>query len=171
MGKHADLPAMVRFVRKHVAEHLGANGPGLRPAIAQKPCNPAGAIERFPKQLRATTRAFCQGRPSLLRRAAWVTELRRDFDMRRVQPDPFRSDVVHVGEDCADTADPTAGWSTGLSIPDCRIKMFDQKLVDTIVGGEYTDCRRREVLCHSGLGHGCCSLRFLCTESWYVQNI
>ena len=36
MREHRYLAAMVSFVREHVAEHLGANGRGLGPAVAHK---------------------------------------------------------------------------------------------------------------------------------------
>src|ERR1700678_3684074 len=36
MGEHAHLPAMVGFVRKHVAQHFHANRPRLAPAVPVK---------------------------------------------------------------------------------------------------------------------------------------
>ena len=36
MREHTHLPAMVRFVRKHVAQHLHAHRPGPSPAVSAK---------------------------------------------------------------------------------------------------------------------------------------
>jgi len=54
--------------------------------------------------------------------------------MRSGEPDPLAADIVHVREDRGDSAGAGgAGW---FGCPDFRVKMFDKKPVDTVVGGE-----------------------------------
>jgi len=48
MREHADLPAMVSFVGKHVAQHFRANRPRLTPTVPAKPLDPTIAFaQRF----------------------------------------------------------------------------------------------------------------------------
>src|SRR5713101_7281939 len=62
MREHAHLPAMVGFVRKHVAQHFQANRPRPSPAVSAKLCNvaaaPTTAAERFSEHLRAASGAL-----------------------------------------------------------------------------------------------------------------
>ena len=81
MREHAHLPAMVGFVREHVAQHLRADRPGLRPAVSEKLLD-AGLIfrltttaERFGEHLRAASGAFGQSRAGLLLGARRAVEL------------------------------------------------------------------------------------------------
>jgi hypothetical protein len=76
MREHAYLPAMVGFMRNHVAEHFRANRPRLRPAVPAKlrDAGPA-AVERFGDHLRAASSALGQSRKGLLRRAVRAVKL------------------------------------------------------------------------------------------------
>src|SRR5260370_27398055 len=60
MREHAHLPAMVRFVSNHVAQHFQANRPGPSPAVSSKllDASPATA-ERLSEHLRAPSGALC----------------------------------------------------------------------------------------------------------------
>src|SRR6266481_10179129 len=49
MREHAHLPAMVSFVRKHVAQHFHASRPRPSPAVSQKLLDAATTAERFSK--------------------------------------------------------------------------------------------------------------------------
>src|SRR5450631_4141118 len=70
MREHTHLPAMVGFVRKHVAQHLRANRPGPSPAVSAKLLDAAPrTAERFREHLRAASGALSQSRTGLLRRA------------------------------------------------------------------------------------------------------
>src|SRR2546428_13781295 len=60
MRQHTHLPAMVGFVRKHVAQHFQANRPRPSPAVSQKLLDAAFVLttalttaERFREHLRA----------------------------------------------------------------------------------------------------------------------
>ena len=148
MREHAHLPAVVGFVRNHVAEHLWANRPGLSPAISQKLLDAApAAAERFSQHLRAACGALGQCRTSLLGRAVGSVELGWNLQVRSSKPDPFAADIVHVCEDRRNGADFAGrfgrrfGWRfrRPFSIPGSRVKMFDKKLVDAIVGSKDPD--------------------------------
>jgi hypothetical protein len=59
MREHTHLPAMVGFVRKHVAQHFQANRPRRSPAVSAKLLDAAPtAAERFRKHLRAASGAL-----------------------------------------------------------------------------------------------------------------
>src|ERR1700723_569778 len=76
MREHTHLPAMVGFVRKHVAQHFHPNRPRPSPAVSAKLLDPAATIaERFREHLRAASGALGQSRTSLPRRAASTVEL------------------------------------------------------------------------------------------------
>jgi len=141
MRNHADLAAMVGLVGKHVAQHFQANWPGLTPAVATKFLDAAPVpTERFREHLGAASGAFGQSDASLLWRAMRAVELGRNLQVRSGQPDPFSADIVHVGEDRRNRA-RVSGW---LRTPDSGVQMFDQELVDAIVGSEDLDCRSAE---------------------------
>src|SRR6059058_902616 len=67
MREHTHLPAMMGFVRKHVAQHFQANRPRPSPAISTKllDASPTTA-ERFREHLRAASGALRQSRTGLL---------------------------------------------------------------------------------------------------------
>ena len=87
MREHTHLPAMVGFVREHVAQHFQANRPRPSPAVFQKLLDAAFVLrttlttaERFGEHLGAASGALGQSRTGLLRRA--VRAERRDDDAR-----------------------------------------------------------------------------------------
>ena len=53
MRHHAYLPAMMRFVSQHVAQHFRADRPGLGPSVSVKLLDAAFTAERFGQHLRA----------------------------------------------------------------------------------------------------------------------
>src|SRR5207253_5206376 len=68
MREHAHLPAMVGFVRKHVAQHFHSDRPALSPAVAPKRLDAVPTIaERFSEHLRAASAALGQAGTGLLR--------------------------------------------------------------------------------------------------------
>jgi hypothetical protein len=99
MREHAHLPAMVGFVRKHVAQHLRANRPRLSPAISVKLLDAAPNAKRFSEQLRAASGALRQSCSGLLRRAMRAVELCWNLQVRSCQPDPLGADIVHMRKD------------------------------------------------------------------------
>jgi len=142
MSQHTHLPAMVGFVSKHVAQHLGANRPRLRPAVSAKLLDAAPiTAKRFGEHFRAAGGALGQARAGLLRRAAGAVELWWNLQVRRGKPDPLGADIVQVGEDRRNAAD-VAG---GLGSPGGRIKTFDKNLVHAIIGGKDLDCGSGEL--------------------------
>src|SRR6266480_450384 len=140
IGEHTHLPAMVGFVRKHVAQHFQANRPRPSPAISTKLLYAAPTTaERFSQHLRAASGALRQSRTGLLRRAMRAVELSWDFQMRSCKPDPLAADL--------------AGR---FGSPGGRVKMFDEHLVHALIGGKDSDCRSAELSVNLGLtrGHG-----------------
>ena len=160
MREHTHLPAMVGFVRKHVAQHFHANRPRPGPAVSAKLCNVAAApttAERFSEHLRAASGALGQSRTGLLRRAASAVELSWNLQVRSCKPDPLGADIVHVREDRRNRA----GLPGRFGSPDGRGKMFDKNLVDAIIGDKDLDCSSPELGVNLGLtiddltrGHG-----------------
>src|SRR5438552_7115990 len=75
MREHTHLPAMVRFVTKHVAQHFRPNRPRPGPPISVKLPHATLTPERFSQHLRAASGALGQSRASLLRRAVRAVEL------------------------------------------------------------------------------------------------
>src|SRR5258707_1198010 len=142
MREHAHLPAMVGFVRNHVAQHFRASRPGPSPAVSVKLLDAAArTAERFGEHLRAASGALGQSRASLSRRAMRAVELWGNLQVRSCKPDPFGADVVHVREDRRDGAD-LAGR---LGAPGGRVKMLDENLVDAIIDGKDLDCGAAEL--------------------------
>src|SRR5258708_8301754 len=89
MCEHTHLPAMVGFVRKHVAQHFRANRPRPGPAVSAKLLDAVPTIaERFSEHLRAASGALSQSRAGLLRRALRAVELSRTLQARRCNPAP-----------------------------------------------------------------------------------
>jgi hypothetical protein len=167
MGEHEHLPAMVGFMREHVAQHFQANRPRLSPAVSAKLLDAApGTAKRFGEHLGAASGALGQSRTGLLRRAVGAVELRRNFQVRGGEPDPLGADVVHVGEDRRNSADVAGrfGWRfcRQFGSPGGRVKMFDEKLVHAIIGGKDLDCGAAELSVNLRLtrGHGSYSLTY-----------
>jgi hypothetical protein len=170
MREHTHLPAMVRFVSKHVAQHLHANRPRPSPAVSMKLLDPAPTIaERLTQHLRAASGALGQPRSGLLRRAERAVELCRNLQVRSRKPDPLAADIVYMRENRRDSSCPAGsasltkggallagrfGWRLGS--PCGRVKMFDQNLVHPIVGGKDLDRGAAELSVNHMLtrGHG-----------------
>ncbi len=154
MRKHTHLSTMVGLVRNHVAKHFDSNRPRRTPAVSAKlrDAAPNSAAERFSQHLRAAGRALGQSRTRLLRRAMSAVELWWDLQVRSSKPDPLAADIVHVGKDRRNTA----GVARRFSSPGRRVEMFDEDLVDAIVGSKDLDCGLAEFRVHLGLtcSHG-----------------
>src|ERR1700733_12102345 len=154
MREHTHLPAMVGFVRKHVAEHLHANRPRRGPAVSAKLLDAAPrTAQRFSEHLRAASGALGQSRTGLPRRAVRAVELWWNLQVRRRKPDPLGADIVHVREDRRNGA----GLAWRFGSPGGRVKMFDKSLVHALVGGKDLDRGPAELSVNLGLtrGHGC----------------
>jgi hypothetical protein len=66
MREHTHLPAVVGFMRKHVAQHFRANRPRRSPAVSAKLLDAASSTaERFREHLRAASGALGQSRTGL----------------------------------------------------------------------------------------------------------
>ncbi len=152
MREHTHLPAMVGFVRKHVAQHFHANRPRLGPAVSEKLLDAAPTAERFSEHLHAASSALGQSRAGLLRRAVCAVELWWNLQVRSCKPDPLGADIVHVREDRRNGA----GFAGRFGSPGGRVKMLDKNLVHTIIGGEDPDCGSAELSLNLVLtrGHG-----------------
>jgi hypothetical protein len=156
MREHADLAAMMGFVRKHVAEHFHAHRPRLSPAISVKLFDAAAAgAERFREHFSAASGALGQCRTGLLWSAVRAVELPRNFQVPRSKPDPLGADVVHVSEDGGNGA----GLAGRFGVPDTRVEMFDKHLVHALIDGKDLDCGSAELSLGSYLtgGPDCCS--------------
>ena len=178
MREHTHLPAMVGFVRKHVAQHFRANRPRPSPAVSQKLLDAAFVLttvltiaERFSEHLRAASRALGQSRAGLPWRAVRAVELSWNFQMRSCKPHPFAADIVHVREDRGDGAGRHLAGRAGRfgcrrlgsqsRSPRGRVKMFDKHLVHALVGGKDLDRGSSQLSVNLGLkigaltrGHG-----------------
>ena len=142
MREHTHLPAMVGFVRKHVAQHFRANRPRPSPAVSAKLLDAAPTTaERFSEHLRAASGALGQSRTGLLRRAVRAVELWWNLQVRSCKPDPLGADIVHVREDRRNGA----GLAGRFGSPGGRVKMFDKNLVHAIIGGKDLDCGSAEL--------------------------
>jgi hypothetical protein len=142
MREHTHLAAMVGFMRKHVAQHFGANRPRPSPAVSAELLDVTSTIaERFSEHLRTASGALSQSHPGLLRRAARAVELSRNLQLWSCQPDPLGADIVHVREDRRDGADLAGRFAS----PGGKVKMFDKDLVDAIIGGKNLDCGSAEL--------------------------
>ena len=142
MREHTHLPAMVGFMRKHVAQHFRANRPRPGPAVSAKLLDAAPTTaKRFSEHLRAASGALGQSRTGLLRRAVRAVELSWNLQMRSCKPDPLASDIVHVREDRRNGA----GLAGRFGCPGGRVKVFDENLVHAIIGGKDPDCGSAEL--------------------------
>jgi hypothetical protein len=162
MGQHEHLPAMVGFVREHVAEHLRANWPRLSPAVSVKLLDAASSSERFSEHFCAASGALGQSRTGLLRGAVRAVELWRNLQVRGCKPDPLGADVVHVREDRCDSASLAGRFGWRFCSPRGRVKVFDKKLVHAVIGGKDLDRGAAELSVNLGLtrGHGSFSLTY-----------
>jgi len=136
MREHTHLPAMVGFVSKHVAQHFHANRPRPTPAVSAKLLDAASTAERFSEHLRAASGAFGQSGTDLLWRAVRAVELPWTLQVRSCKPDPLAADIVHVGKDRGNAARVAGRFGS----PDSRVEMFDNNLVDAIIGGKDLHC-------------------------------
>jgi hypothetical protein len=152
MPEHTHLPAMVGFVRKHVARHFQANRPRRSPAVSAKLLHAAITAEGFREHLRAASAALRQSRTGLPRRAVRAVELGWNLQVRSCKSDPLGADIVHVREDRRDGV----GFAGRFGSPGGRVKMFDKSLVRAIVGGKDPDCGSAELSVNPVLtrGHG-----------------
>jgi hypothetical protein len=153
MREHTHLPAMVSFVRKHVAQHFRANRPRPSPAVSVKLRDAASAIaERFSKHLRAASGALGQCRAGLLRRAMHAMELWWNLQVRSGEPDPLAADIVHVRED-GRNGTSLAGR---FGFPGGSVKMLDKNLVHAFIGGKDLNSGSAELSVNLVLmrGHG-----------------
>jgi hypothetical protein len=125
MRQHTHLPAMVGFMRKHVAQHFHANRPRRSPAVSAKLLDAASTAERFSEHLRAAGGALGQSRTGLPLRAVGTVELWWNLQVRSCKPDPLCADSVHVREDRRNRADLAGRFG----LPCRRVKMFDKHLV------------------------------------------
>jgi hypothetical protein len=137
MSEHTNLPAMVGFVSKHVAQHFHANWPRPSPAVSVKgfDATPTTA-ERFSKHLRAASRALRQSGTGLLRRTLRAVKQPWNLQVRSCKPDPLAADIVHVGKDRHNGA----GLAGRFGSPDGRFEMFDNNLVHVIISGKDLHC-------------------------------
>ena len=88
MRQHTHLPAVVGFVRKHVAQHFQANRPRPSPAVSAKLLDAAfTTAQRLSEHLRAASGALGQSRTGLLRRAVRAIELRWNLQVRSGKPE------------------------------------------------------------------------------------
>ena len=162
MREHTHLPAMVGFVRKHVAQHFRANRPWLRPTVSAKLLDAAPrTAERFREHLRAASGALGQSRTGLPRRAMRAVKLSWNLQVWSGKPNPLGANVVHVREDGRNGAHVAGRFGS----PGARVKVFDKNLVDAVVGGKDTDCGLAELSVNSMLTRGHSSLSFACATT------
>jgi len=159
MREHTHLPAMVGFVRNHVAQHFRANRPGPTPAVSAKVLDATTTAaerfgeHRFGKHFGAASGALGQSCAGLLRRAVCAVELSGNLQVRSGKPDPLAADVVHVREYRRDGTDLflqvlfAGGFAGRLGcrfrcrsrFPGGGVKMFDENLVHAVVGEKDLD--------------------------------
>ena len=153
MREHTHLPAMVGFVRKHVAQHLRANRPRPSPPVSAKLLDAAPTTaERFSEHLLAAGGALGQSRTGLPRRAVRAVELSWNLQVWSCKPDPLGADIVHVRENRRNGADLAGRFGS----PGGRVKMFDKNLVHALIDGKDLDCGSAELSVNPVLtrGHG-----------------
>src|SRR5258707_12952280 len=164
MREHTHLPAMVGFVRKHVAEHFRSDLPRRSPAVSTKLVDAATAAQRFRKHLSAASGALGQSRAGLLPRAVRALQQSWNFQVRSCKPHPLRADIVHVREDRRNSS----GLAGRLRFPSDRVKMFDNNLVHAIVGRKKPNSGLAEWRVHLVLTRG---HRFLLLDLYYFPAV
>jgi hypothetical protein len=150
MRQHAHLPAMVGFVRKHVAQHFQANRPRPGPAVSLELLDATPATQRFRQHLCAASSARGQSGAGLPRGAVRAIELRRRLQVRSRQPDPLGSDVVHVHEDRRNGA----GLAGRFGFPGDWVQMFDENLIHAFISRKDLDCGSAELSANLVLTRG-----------------
>ena len=153
MRKHAYLPAMVGFVRKHVAQHFRTNRPRPSPAVSAKFLDAAlTVVQSFRKHLDTASRALGQSGAGLLWGTVSAVKLAWNLQVRSGKPDPLGADIVHVREDRRNGP----GLARWFGSPSEWVKTFDKNLVDAIVGGKDLDSGSPELSVNLVLtcGHG-----------------
>ena len=151
MREEADLPAMVGFVGDHVAKHFRARRPGLPPAVSAKLIDAAFTIaERFREHFRTASCTFGQSRAGLLWRATRAVELPWNLHMGSRKPHPLGADVMHVREYRRDRAH----FAGRPRCPRVRVEIFDETLVQALIGSEDPHCSSPELGLNLGLTRG-----------------
>jgi hypothetical protein len=153
MREHTYLPAMVGFMRHHIAKHFRTNRPGPSPAVPKKLINDklidAGltltTAERFGQHLRAASSALSQFHSGLLRRAVRAIELIWNLQVRSGKADPLAAHIVHVRENCPDSAD-VVRW---LRLPRGWVQIFDKNLVHALISRKNPHCSAPELSLNS----------------------
>jgi hypothetical protein len=84
--------------------------------------------------------------------------------VRSCKPDPLRADIVHVREDRRNGA----GLAGRFRSPSDGVKMFDNNLVNAIIGGKKPDCASAEFRVHLVLTRG---HRFLLLDLYYFPAV
>ncbi len=153
MREHTHLPAMVGFVRKHVAQHFRANRPRRSPAVSAKLLDAAPTTaERFSEHLRAAAalsanpaRACCGVQCARLScggtfrcGAVSLTHLQRTLCM------------------CVKIAAMVRALPGGLALQAAGSRCSISNLVHAIIGGKDLDCGSAELSVNLVLtrGHG-----------------
>src|SRR5437870_986051 len=166
MREHTHLPAMVGFVRKHVAQHFQANRPRPSPAVSAKLLDAAPTTAERSASISAQraalsanpARACCGVQCARLScggtfrcGAVSLTHLERTLCM-----------CVKIAAIVRDLFLPGGLAVGGSGTPGGRVKMFDKNLVDAIVGekdpgGKGLDCGSAELSANLVLlrGQGC----------------
>ena len=125
MRDHADLPAMVSFVRKHVAKHFHTNWPRLGPPVSAKLLDAVlTAAKSFSQHLRAASGALGQRPTCLLRRGVRAVELSWNLQVWSGKPDPLGSDIVHVRKNRCDGRTLPGGLAVHAAASRCSIRSW-----------------------------------------------
>jgi hypothetical protein len=160
MREHTHLPAMVSFVRNHIAQHFRADRPRPSPTVSQKLLDATFffvAAESFSEHLRATSGALGQSCSGLLGRAVGAVELSWNLQVWRGKPDPFGAGIVHMREDCRNGAGLAGRFGRRwfgrrwFGRPGGRVEMLDEHLVHAVIGGEDPDRSSTQLRVHPGL--------------------
>jgi hypothetical protein len=132
--EHQDLPAMMRFVRKHVREYSASSRPHGHPTVAREFRDTPSWIsgQRVRQHAQALFRAFPVRNGGLLDRTAVGIEQPRTLHMRRGVPDPGNANIMQVRKDRRDRSPASllSGWRRP---PRARIQPRQDQLVHRIV--------------------------------------
>jgi hypothetical protein len=125
--QYADLPPVMRFVRNHVGDHRGAARPRLSPTIPPKLFHASIRVcQSFGYHFRATSGAFRQRSASLALCATHVVELHRQLKVRRREPYPLATNIVHMCENRRDSAASRSFGARWVAAPGPRIKLLEK---------------------------------------------
>gem|GEM_PF-3748124 len=122
-GEHRNLPAVMDVMRDEVAEEAGD--------IGTKPLNPSVASQGMANQLAEGLTALIHGVPGLRGIYPGTIELAGNLAAPGRDLQPHHTHIVHVRDDSGDRPAFPAG---GFRPPCCRVDVFDQILVDAVVG-------------------------------------